>query len=185
MTTAAFDQQPAVISSPGPAPAARPAIPAQTWTPDLAGVLSIQVDSERAAPRDVWGEASGRGFHPFSRRGRLEHFCSTPATYPVRIRFYVDSAASPRPQPFRPPSLSVAAAFTPTGGARRSVAGVTDSSPRYHGPGWPLTPSFGDLFSAVSSASGVLAVTARLADTDAGVTLTYTDDIACELVPCA
>ncbi len=167
------------------APDAGTPTPTQAWTPDLSGVLSIHVDSAGSAPRDAWGEASNRGVFPFSGRGRVEHFCSTPATYPVRIRFYVDALALPRPTPFRPPSLSVAVAFTPTGGASRPVASGADAAPRYHGPGWPLTPSFGDLFSAVSSASGVLAVTARLADTDAGVTLTYTDDIACELVPCA
>lgn len=159
-------------------------IPAQAWSPDLPSVFMITVDSERAMPATAWGEVSGRGLYPLSRMGRLEHFCSTPAHYPLRIRFYVDSVVSPRPTPFRPPALTVSIGFTAASGSPRQVADVADPAPGYNGPGWPLSPAFGDVFSAGSSGSGTLAVTARMADGDTGVTRTYTDNIACELVPC-
>lgn len=166
-------------------PTRSPAVPARGWSPTLPDVFSINVDSSRAAPRDAWGMASSRGLFPFSAQGRLEHFCSTPATYPLHIRFYLDSVNIPRPTPFRPPALSVSISFTPTGGTARPVANVADPAPRYPGPGWPLAPAFGERFAAASSGSGALAVTARLADPDTATTVTYTDTIACELVPCA
>lgn len=168
-----------------PAQAVNDPVPAQSWTPSTPGVFSIHVDSDRAAPPDAWGTVSNRGLFPFSRLGRLEHFCTTPAHYPVRLRFYVDAMAVPRPQPFQPPALAVSVAFTPSGGSPRSIAQVADSAPRYLGPGWPLAPSFGEVFAAGSSSSGALGVVATLNDADAGVSLTYRDSIACELVPCA
>jgi hypothetical protein len=116
--------------------------------------------------------------------GRLEHFCSTPADYPLQVRFYLDAMAMPRPQPFRPPALSVVADFTPAGGAARRIANVADSSPRYLGPGWPLAPAFGEMFAAASSQSGVLSVRAGLNDPDTGTSITYSDSVVCELVPC-
>jgi hypothetical protein len=103
----------------------------------------------------------------------------------MRIRFYLDSAASPRPQPFRPPALSVLADFTPAGGSPRRIANAADSAPRYAGAGWPLAPAFGDLFAAASSSSGVLTVHAGLNDPDTGTAVEYRDVVACELVPCA
>lgn len=117
--------------------------------------------------------------------GHLEHFCSTPATYPLQIRFYLDAAGRPRPQPFRVPTLSVLADFTPAGGAARRVANGTDAAPGYAGPGWPLVPSFGELVAASSSQSGSLSVTATMTDPDTATTITYADTVACELVPCA
>jgi hypothetical protein len=75
--------------------------------------------------------------------------------------------------------------FTPTGGSSRQVAGVSDSSPRYDGAGWPLAPSFGEVFSASSSQGGRLNVVATLDDPDAAATVTYRDGVDCELVPCA
>ena len=122
---------------------------------------------------------------PFSNLGRLEHFCSTPADYPLRIRFYHDAAAMPRLQPFTPPRLSVIADFTPSGGSPRRIANVADASPRYAGAGWPLAPAFGQRFAASSSQGGVLTVQAGLNDPDTGTSVIYRDTVACELVPCA
>jgi Domain of unknown function (DUF4157) len=168
-----------------PTPAGLP-IPLQAgWSPSTPGVFSIHVDSGGAQPRDAWGSASSRGVFPLSAMGRLEHFCSTPANYPLRIRFYTDSAATPRPQPFRPPALSVVADFTPSGGSPRRIAGAADAAPRYAGAGWPLAPAFGELFTASSSQSGVLSVQATLRDPDTSTTVAYRDTVACELVPCA
>lgn len=161
------------------------AVPTQTWSPNLPDAFSITVDSPGSAPRDAWGSASGRGLFPLSAMGRLQHFCSTPAQYPLRIRFYLDSVATPRPQPFQPPTLSVIADFTPAGGSARRIANVADAAPRYDGPGWPLAPAFGELFTASSSASGALAVQAQLSDSASAGGVTYRDTVACELVPCA
>lgn len=194
--TAAFEQQATVASRPsvsvaqrtpvGPTAdlAADPAVPTQAWSPNLPDAFSITVDSPGSVPRDAWGSASSRGLFPLSARGRLEHFCTTPAQYPLRIRFYLDSVVTPRPPPFQPPTLSVVADFTPIGGSARRIAHVSDAAPRYDGPGWPLGPSFGELFTATSSASGALAVQAQLSDA-AGGGVTYRDSVACELVPCA
>jgi hypothetical protein len=156
-----------------------------TWSPTAPGIFSIHVASTGAAPRDAWGSASSCGLYPFSNLGRIEHFCTTPADYPVRIRFYLDSMSSPRPQPFRPPALSVIADFTPSGGSSRRIVNAADSSPRYVGAGWPLAPAFGELFAASSSQSGVLSVQAGIDDPDSGVSIGYRDTVACELVPCA
>jgi hypothetical protein len=162
------------------------AVPLQSgWSPSLPDIFSIHVDSTKAAPRDAWGAASGRGVFPFSNLGRLEHFCSTPADYPLRIRFYLDAVAVPRPQPFRPPALSVIADFTPSGGSPRGIANVTDSAPRYAGAGWPLAPAFGEVFAASSSQSGLLSVQASLSDPDTAASVSYRDTVVCELVPCA
>lgn len=161
-----------------------PPVPTQAWTPTLPDAYSISVDSPGSVPRDAWGSASSRGVFPLSTRGRLEHFCTTPAQYPLRIRFYLDSMANPRPQPFQPPMLSVVADFAPAGGAARRVADVSDPAPRYDGPGWPLAPAFGELFTASSSASGALAVSARLSDPATAGGVTYRDSVPCELVPC-
>ena len=162
-----------------------PGSPTQAWSPNLPDAFSIAVDSPGSVPRGAWGSASSRGLFPLSAMGRLEHFCTTPAQYPLRIRFYLDSMATPRPQPFQPPTLSVIADFTPTGGAPRRIADVADSAPRYDGPGWPLAPAFGDLFTASSSASGALGVRAQLSDPATAGGVTYRDSVACELVPCA
>jgi hypothetical protein len=178
----------AALRQPERSAATRPAdlaVPLQSgWSPSLPDI-SIHVDSTKAAPRDAWGTASGRGVFPFSNLGRLEHFCSTPAVYPLRIRFYLDSAAVPRPQPFRPPALSVIADFTPSGGSPRRIADVADSAPRYAGAGWPLAPAFGEVFAASSSQSGVLNVRASLDDPDTATSVSYRDTVNCELVPCA
>ncbi len=155
------------------------------WSPSTPGIFSIEVDSSGGRPAGAHGSASSRGVFLFSAMGRLEHFCSTPASYPLQIRFYLDAAGRPRPQPFRAPSLSVVADFTPTGGAPRRVANGTDAAPGYAGPGWPLVPAFGELVSARSSQSGSLNVTATMADPDTATTITYRDTVACELVPCA
>jgi hypothetical protein len=155
------------------------------WSPSTPGIFSIEVDSDKGWPEGAHGSASNRGLFPFSGMGRLEHFCSTPAAYPLRIRFYLDAAGKARPQPFRPPALTVVADFTPTGGASRTVANAADASPRYDGPGWPLAPSFGEIFAASSSQSGVLSVVATLNDPDTANTVTYRDSVTCELVPCA
>jgi hypothetical protein len=167
-----------------PEPADRP-VPLQSgWSPSIPGIFSIHVDSSRAQPGDAFGTASSRGVFPFSDQGRLEHFCSTPANYPLQIRFYVDAEAMPRPQPFRAPALSVVADFTPSGGSPRRIANAADSAPAYRGAGWPLAPAFGELFTASSSQSGVLIVRATMNDPDTANTVTYRDTVACELVPC-
>ena len=44
--------------------------------------------------------------------------------------------------------------------------------------------AFGELFTASSSQSGVLAVRATMNDPDTANTVTYGDTVACELVPC-
>jgi hypothetical protein len=159
--------------------------PAQAWSPSVPGLLSIQVDSPTASPREAWGSASGHGVFPLSRMGHLTHFCSTPATYSLRIRFYLDSVATPRPQPFRPPQLSVVADFLPSGGPPRRIGSAADPNPRYAGAGWPLSPAFGELFTARSSQSGMLAVQASLTDPDTATRVSYGDTVQCELVPCA
>jgi hypothetical protein len=155
------------------------------WSPTTPGVFSILVESDKGRPEGCHGSASSHGFFPFSAMGHLEHFCGTPGVYPLRIRFYLDSADKPRPTPFRPPTLSVLADFTPSAGTARQVAGVSDSTPRYDGPGWPLAPSFGEVFSASSSQGGRLSVVATLDDPDAATTVTNRDGVDCELVPCA
>lgn len=155
-----------------------------TWSPGSPEAFSIEVESSKAQPDDASGSASSRKVFPFSNQGRLEHFCSTPADYPLQIRFYVDSVATPRPQPFRPPALSVAAVFTPSGGASRRIADAADAAPRYPGPGWALAPAFGELFTASSSQSGALSVKATLRDPDTSTAVTYRDTVTCELVPC-
>ena len=168
-----------------PEPADLP-VPVQSgWSPSRPGIFSIHVDSGAARPGDAYGTASSRGVFPLSTLGRLEHFCTTPADYPLRIRFYVDAVGTPRPQPFRPPALSVVADFTPSGGSPRRIADAADSAPRYPGAGWPLAPAFGELFTASSSQSGVLSVQATMRDPDTATTVAYRDTVACELVPCA
>jgi hypothetical protein len=146
--------------------------------------FTIHVDSSAAQPRPAWGSASRRGLFPLGNVGRLEHFCSTPADHPLRIRFYIDAAATPRPRPFQPPVLSVIADFTASGGSSRRIANVTDPAPRYRGAGSPLAPAFGELFAADSSQSGAINVQARISDPDTTTTLIYADTVACELVPC-
>ena len=168
-----------------PEPADLP-VPLQAgWSPSTPGIFSILVESSKAAPPDTYGEASSRGLVPFSAQGRVEHFCSTPADYPLRIRFYLDAMAMPRPQPFRPPALAVTADFTPTGGSPRRIANAADSAPRYVGAGWPLAPAFGELFAASSSQGGLLSVRATMNDPDTATVITYRDTVGCELVPCA
>lgn len=174
------DDQPAPTPTRAPAPAQR------SWSPSARGVFSILVESSNGKPEGCSGSAAtGVGLFPLSRCARIEHFCTTPARYPLQIRFYVDSVATPRPAPFRPPALSVAIDFTPSGGAPRRVANGADASPRYVGAGWPLVPAFGEMFSAASSQSGLLSVQARLNDPDSGTTVAYRDTVSCELVPCA
>ncbi len=184
---AAGDERTPVASQLGgtPQPAVGPVPSDSGWSPSTPGVFSILVESDKGRPEGSHGSASSHGLFPFSAMGHLEHFCSTPGVYPLRIRFYLDSADKPRPAPFRPPTLSVLADFTPTGGSSRRVAGVSDSSPRYDGAGWPLAPSFGEVFSASSSQGGRLDVVATLDDPDAATTVTYRDGLECELVPCA
>jgi hypothetical protein len=161
-------------------------VPAQSaWSPSVSGILSIEVDSTRSRPPETYGHASNRGLFPFSDNGRLEHFCSTPADYPLRVRFYIDTEAMPRPRPFRPPALSVVADFTPAGGAPRRIANAADADPHYRGAGWPLVPAFGEVFTASSSQSGSLNITASMKDPDTATSITYRDAVVCELVPCA
>jgi hypothetical protein len=164
-----------------------PAAPTQgAWSPSTRGASSIVVESSKGQPDGCSGSAAiVSGVFPLSRCGRIEHFCTTPARYPLQVRFYTDSMATPRPQPFRPPALSVAITFTPSGGAARRVADVADQAPRYLGAGWPLAPAFGELFSAASSQSGLLHIKARLHDPDSATTVAYRDAVPCELVPCA
>ena len=184
---AAGDERTSVARQPGgtPQPAATPVPSDSGWSPSAPGVFSILVESDKGRPEGSHGSASSHGLFPFSAIGHLEHFCSTPSVYPLRIRFYLDSVDKPRPTPFRPPTLSVLADFTPTGGTARQVAGVSDSSPRYDGAGWPLAPSFGEVFSASSSQGGRLNLVATLDDPDAATTATYRDGVDRELVPCA
>ena len=179
-STSAIQRQPDP-TDPGVQPA-----PVQAWSPATRGVFSISVESSLVRPDGAFGGSSnGVGHFPLSNRGRIQHFCSTPAHYPLQVRFYVDSVQTPRPQPFRPPVVSVAMEFTPSSGAAQRVTNAADSAPRYLGPGWPLVPSFGEHFAASSSQSGLMTVQANLNDPDTGTSLAYRDSVPCELVTCA
>jgi hypothetical protein len=79
----------------------------------------------------------------------------------------------------------VVADFTPSGGSPRRIADAADAAPGYAGPGWPMAPAFGELFTASSYQSWVLSVEATLRDPATATTVAYRDTVTCELVPCA
>jgi hypothetical protein len=171
-------------SDPAPGPAQTP--PA-LWDPARRGTFSIVFASPKAVPRDCDGYAiSGAGAALLSSCGHIQHFCTTPASYPVRIRFYTDAMNLPRPQPFPGPEVRVGLDFVPEGATAATFSRrASDSSPRYNGPGYWLTPSFGTDFTITAGGSGTLSARLELIDPASNVNLSYVDRVRCHLAPCA
>jgi hypothetical protein len=161
--------------------------PMPDWTPTQRGIFSIAVESSKAVPDTCDGYAgSGMGAGLFSACGRIEHFCTTPARYPLTIRCYTDSVNIPRPQPFSGPEIRVALDYVPEGSTSPTYSRANvDANPRYQGPGWWLVPSFGTDFTIASNQSGMLRAQVDLTDAGSGVRVSYVDTIRCRLVPCA
>ena len=169
----------------------QPVDPAQaaptTWSPRH---LHVLVESDRArthdgeaAPRSCFGVANPGAQSEFSRCGRIEHVCTTPATFPFKVLYYVDGRGSPRPQPFRPPTVDVAWRFTSAGGGTRA-GHQRDDAPRYERDGFPLRTGFGRTFNVSAPDGGRLHVSLGLVDPDTGTSVTYRDEIECRLSPC-
>jgi hypothetical protein len=152
--------------------------------------LSIAVRSSKARTHEggvgsgCLGFASSGNAQAFSACGRVEEFCATPAVYPFRVWFHVDSQGMPRPQPFRMPTVEVIWQFVGANGASQNGQ-LKDVAPKYAGDGRPLAPSFGEDLRISAASSGQLWLTAALADPDSGAGVTYRDHIECRLVPCA
>jgi hypothetical protein len=161
-------------------------VPAARWSPRE---LSITLRSSRARAHDGGTGSGCSGLaapgiqQAFSACGRVEDFCATPARYPFRFWFHVDTQGLPRPQPFRPPAVELAWQFVDERGAAQS-GHERDTAPAYNGDGQPLAPSFGQFLTVSAPSSGQLWLTLALADPDSGVGVTYRDQIQCRLVPC-
>lgn len=161
-------------------------IPSAGWTPTHPSGLSIYVESDKSSPRDRYGSASSRGTVALSSNAHIEHFCSSPGSFPLTIRFYIDSMTLPRPHPFQAPAVSVGFSYVPEGATAPSATRTArDTAPRYHGPGYALAPSFGTAFSFMAHGSGMLNTRAELLDQSSGVRISYVDRICCYLAPCA
>lgn len=171
-------------AAPGPVP---PQAPVAPWSPARPGTFGIMVESVKATPAEAFGAAnSGLTTAPLSAAGQIEHFCTTPASYPIRIRFYTDAQNLPRPQPFTGPQVSVALDFVPDGQAAPTFSRtVKDTAPRYTGPGAWLVPSFGTDFSIGAAGSGYLTTRVELFDAAHSARVAYVDRIRCHLAPCA
>lgn len=157
---------------------------ASDWVPRQ---LHAFVESQQSVPRRSLGFGGYTWTpEPLGASSHLEHFCSTPAPYALRFRYYVDSAERPRPQPFESPNVSITLEFTPDGEGRapRSVT-VNDDQAHYRGPGQALATRFGETVSIRGDGGGQLAVFAGLIDPSSGAQFTYIDRVRCVLVPCA
>jgi hypothetical protein len=170
-------------TGPTPTPVQTPVAP---WSPTRPGAFSIMVESAKSVPNTCFGYAdSGARTSPLSSCGYIEHFCSTPARYPLQIRCYTDAMNLPRPQPFQGPEIQVGLNFIPEGSTSPTYSQtVKDSNPRYTGPGNWLEPSFGTDFTVAASGSGQLTTRVDLIDTASGVRAAYADIIRCHLLPC-
>lgn len=152
--------------------------------------LSVAVRSSKARTHEggagtgCLGFASSGGHQAFSACGRVEEFCATPAVYPFRVWFHVDSQGMPRPRPFRMPTVEVIWQFVAASGTTQNGQ-LKDAAPKYAGDGRPLAPSFGEDLRISAASGGQLWLTAALADPDTGAGVTYRDRIECRLVPCA
>jgi hypothetical protein len=175
-------QAPVPVEAPVPAQA-----PVAPWSPTRPGTFGIMVESAKATPAEAFGVAnSGLTTVPLSAAGQIEHFCATPASYPIRIRFYTDAQNLPRPQPFTGPQVSVALDFVPDGQAAPTFSWtVKDTAPRYTGPGAWLVPSFGTDFAIEAAGSGYLTTRLELVDAAHSARVAYVDRIRCYLAPCA
>jgi hypothetical protein len=157
------------------------------WSPTDPGTFSIFVESDKAKPASCVGDASsGVAPSPLSACGMIEHFCTSPASYPLKVSFFIDAQNMERPQPFTPPTVSVALSFVPDGAtAPNFTRSVTDPAPRYQSAGHPLMPSFGTTFNVSSNGSGQLGARFDMVDPGTGIHVTYVDRIRCNLSPCA
>ncbi len=157
------------------------------WSPTTPGAFSIFVESDKAKPASCVGDASsGVAQSPLSGCGMIEHFCTSPANYPLKVSFFVDADGMARPQPFMPPTVSMALSFVPEGATSPTFTRTaTDAAPRYQAPGHPLTPAFGTSFNVPSNGSGQLGTRFDMVDPGSGVRVTYVDRIRCHLSPCA
>lgn len=184
LASGTVQRQPA---DPDPQPAPAQTAPVASWDPARTGTFSIMVDSAKATPGSCFGEASsGATANPLSACGHLEHFCTTRASYPVRIRFYVDAVNIPRPAPFRPPEVRAALEFVPDGASAATFSRtVSDTNPRYSGPGRWLEPNFGTTISITASGGGQLTADLQLFDRTHDVRVGYVDTVRCHLAPCA
>jgi hypothetical protein len=158
-----------------PAPA-----PLGTWDPTIA--FHIFLENEGT---DCLGAADQDGAILYSRCGSpIEPpFCQS-ARSRFKVTFNVDFKFMPRPQPFKPPTVSVLFQFRTTGGLLTHDVQESDSAPRYIAPGKPLEPKFGQDFPVGTTESGKLAISLKLDDESAGVKATYDDNIEYKIKPC-
>ncbi|MDF3037655.1 MAG: hypothetical protein K0Q71_361 [Thermomicrobiales bacterium] len=184
VTGPVVQKQDAGMDEPAPVPMQAPA---GGWS---TADLSVAVRSSKARTHEggagsgCLGLAGPGNTQAFSACGRVEEFCATPAVYPFRVWFHVDSQGMPRPQPFRMPTVEVIWQFVGANGASQNGQ-LKDAAPRYAGDGRPLAPSFGEDLRISAASGGQLWLTAALADPDSGAGVTYRDHIECRLVPCA
>ncbi|HEX2282628.1 MAG TPA: DUF4157 domain-containing protein, partial [Thermomicrobiales bacterium] len=124
-------KQDAGTDEPAPVPVPTQA-PSGRWsTRDL----SIALRSSKARTHEGGTGSGCMGFarpgslQAFSACGRIEEFCATPAVYPFRVWFHVDSRGLPRPQPFRSPAVEVIWQFTGVTGATQNGR-LRDAAPK-------------------------------------------------------
>jgi hypothetical protein len=157
--------------------------PAGTWDPMIA--FHIWLENEGT---DCDGWADQDAMLPYSRCGSpiKAPFCRSAGSR-FNVIFRIDLESMPRPQPFKPPAVSVLFRFTPAGGSRGRIThdvNESDSAPRYPGPGKSLEPKFGRDFPFSTTESGKLAVRLTMDDMDSGVKVKYEDSIDYVVEPC-
>jgi hypothetical protein len=156
--------------------------PAGTWDPMIA--FHIWLENEGT---DCDGWADQDAMLPYSRCGSpiKAPFCRSAGSR-FSVIFRIDLNTMPRPQPFKPPAVSVLFQFRTAGSRGRLTHDVneSDSSPRYPGPGKSLEPKFGRDFPFSTTESGKLAVRLTMDDMDSGVKVKYEDSIEYVVEPC-
>ncbi|GAC1342995.1 MAG: hypothetical protein NVSMB27_02470 [Ktedonobacteraceae bacterium] len=149
------------------------------WTAD---VLNISLYSDLST---CFGTASPTYVGLYSDCGSPVRppFCQS-ARVPFSVDFLVDRADAPRPQPFKPPVVSVDFDFVTSGGNHLNRQQFTDSAPRYNGANMPLKTSFGHDFPIGTTESGILHVHLEMNDVASGKRVLFVDDIVFDVRPC-
>jgi hypothetical protein len=145
---------------------------------------ALSVTIQKTNDIQCFGTASPSHSSPMSNKKGCFVTCGGSWMQSFTILFHVDADIQPRPQPFRPPIVSMLIEVITAQGNSKFFQRKTDSKPIYQGAGRPLKTSFGQNLKVPLSPGDILRVTLQMNDLSSGTTFDYLDNISVVTIPC-